>query len=259
MVRYNISFVGAGRVAGALAGAMVNAGLNILQIVTETDKNGKKLAETCKASWSTELSFAEKNDVIIVSVPDRRLMEVLKKIKCRKETVVAHTAGSYGLEVFPSCLKHTGVFYPLQTFSKGREAIFENLPFFIEVSDNNTLSVLQNLSGYIGGEVHITDTEHRKLLHLSAVFVCNFTNHMLYAGEKISDKAGFSFKVLEPLLRETISKAMDIGPERSQTGPAMRHDLNTVKKHLKLLSYSPVLRDVYLEVSKSIMSLYEKN
>jgi predicted short-subunit dehydrogenase-like oxidoreductase (DUF2520 family) len=259
MIRYNISFVGAGRVAEALCMALYNAGMSIRQIVSETETNGSKLARRCKAVWSPELLFTNKTNVIIVSVPDHRLSDVLSMIVCRKNTIVAHTAGSFGLEVFPPHITRTGVLYPLQTFSKGRKVNFTNLPFFIEASDTNTLNVLKNLSEYPGGIAHIADTEHRRLLHLAAVFVCNFTNHMLFAGEKVSTRAGISFEVLEPLLKETISKAIENGPGQSQTGPAMRHDMNTVKKHLELLSFSPGLQDVYREVSKSIMSFYENN
>jgi predicted short-subunit dehydrogenase-like oxidoreductase (DUF2520 family) len=72
----------------------------------------------------------------------------------------------------------------------------------------------------IHGEVYFVDTDHRKMLHLAAVFICNFTNHMLTMGKEVALKAGFSFDLLAPLLKETISKAIDSGPENSQTGPA---------------------------------------
>ena len=81
---------------------------------------------------------------------------------------------------------------------------------------------------------------------------------MLHAGKEISSKAGFSFEVFEPLIMETINKAVKNGPENSQTGPALRNDLNTIKKHLELLSFSPGLQNIYHEVSKSIMS-FKKN
>ncbi len=41
---------------------------------------------------------------------------------------------------------------------------------------------------------------------------------------------------------ETVNKAIDIGPENSQTGPAVRNDSNTIEKHMKLLSFSPELK-----------------
>ena len=83
------------------------------------------------------------------------------------------------------------------------------------------------------------------MLHLAAVFVNNFTNHMLVQGREIALKAGFSFEILSPLIQETIAKALELGPENSQTGPAVRNDKNTIEKHLELLSFSPELPRIY--------------
>lgn len=252
---YNISFAGAGRVGGALCEALYDAGLRISQVVSPTGENGKAVAERCKAVWSPDLIFSDETDIIIVAVPDSNLEEVIRKIRCRRDALIAHTAGSYGLDVFPSHIINSGVLYPLQTFSKGRRVTFRELPFFIESSGEVALNMLKSIAGKIGGRVYFTDTEHRRLLHLSAVFVCNYVNHMLHAGKEITERAALPFEVLEPLIQETILKAVENGPGKSQTGPAARHDLNTIAKHIELLSFSPRLQTLYREVSQSIMSL----
>jgi hypothetical protein len=59
------------------------------------------------------------------------------------------------------------------------------------------------------------------------------------------------------LINETILKAIETGPENSQTGPAFRFDEGTIKRHIDLLSFSPELQAVYREVSRSIMQLYK--
>ena len=145
----------------------------------------------------------------------------------------------------------------MQTFSHGRDVSFSDLPFFLEASDEHSSEILKNLVDSIGGKAHFADTEHRRILHLAAVFVCNFTNHMLTEGKDISDRAGFSFEVLKPLINETISKALAIGPENSQTGPAIRNDRNTIEKHLDLLSFSPELQKLYKEITQSIIEYYK--
>ena len=259
MTQYNVSFAGAGRVAGALCTEMYYSGINIRHIVSETGTFGKSLAESCKASWSPDLVFSDPVDVIIVAVPDHKLEEVLGKIKCPGNALIAHTAGSYGLDLFPGSMKNTGVFYPLQTFSKGRQISFRDLPFFIEASDRQMAGMLKTLAEMLGGKVWFVDAEHRRMLHLAAVFVCNFINHMLTAGKEITSRAGFSFEVLEPLIKETINKALENGPDQSQTGPAIRNDQNTVAKHMDLLSFSPELQKIYREVTKSITEHYKKN
>jgi predicted short-subunit dehydrogenase-like oxidoreductase (DUF2520 family) len=259
MIQQNISFAGAGRVAGALCRELYFAGFNIELITSESEKNGLSLADSCKAKWSPDLIFPHGTDIIIVAVPDHRLKSVLNKIRCSPDTLVAHTAGSIGLDVFPGNIKRKGIFYPLQTFSKDRKVVFKDLPLFLETSDPQSSAMLKSLAESIGCKVHFIDTEHRRMLHLAAVFVCNFTNHMLTGGKEVALKAGFPFEVFLPLLKETISKAMDIGPENSQTGPAVRNDQNTIEKHLELLSFSPELQRIYIEITRSIIKYYNKS
>ena len=80
---------------------------------------------------------------------------------------------------------------------------------------------------------------------------------MLTVGKEVALKAGFPFEILVPLLKETILKALDSGPENSQTGPALRNDQNTIEKHLELLSFSQALQKIYYEMTQSIMEYYK--
>ena len=200
--------------------------------------------------------FPDTSSVIIVSVPDSRLKEVLDSLRCGPDTLVAHTAGSIGMDIFPGRFRHTGILYPLQTFSHGRETDFTDLPFFIESSGDESSALLAEIAVSIGGKVYHTDSEHRRSLHLAAVFVSNFTNHMLTIGKNLAADSGFPFDVLIPLINETLAKAVEMGPEISQTGPAMRHDQNIIKKHLELLSFSSELQRVYSEMTRSIINYH---
>jgi predicted short-subunit dehydrogenase-like oxidoreductase (DUF2520 family) len=252
----SISFAGAGRVAEALCKELFRAGYTIDKIVSENEASGKSLADSCKATWSHDLSFPNSTKIIIIAVPDHLLISVLESITCSPETLVAHTAGSFGLDIFPEKIIRRGIFYPLQTFSKGRKVSFFDLPFLLESSDDKSAGILKTLAESIGSKVHFVDTEQRRMLHLAAVFVCNFTNHMLTLGREVSLKADYPFEILTPLIKETISKALDSGPENSQTGPAVRNDRNTIEKHLELLSFSSELQKIYQVISQSIIEYY---
>ena len=254
-----MSFIGAGRVAGILCRAFFHAGFKIDMIVSEWGASGRSLADFCNAVWSDKPVFSDSTEVIIVAVPDKRLKTVLGKIKCSNKTIVAHTAGSVGLDVFPDSLERRGVFYPLQTFSHDRKISFSELPVFIEASDSISLAVLAEIADSLGARRYFADTEHRRMLHLAAVFVCNFVNHMLTEGRDLALKAGFSFEELKPLISETFMKALEAGPENSQTGPAIRNDNNTIEKHLELLSFDPDLQRIYGEISGSIFNYHNKS
>jgi predicted short-subunit dehydrogenase-like oxidoreductase (DUF2520 family) len=257
MTRYNISFAGAGRLAGSLCRELFKAGINILQIVSRNESDGRNLAGQCNAKWSSRLSFGDANDIIIVAVPDNSLKEVLSELKCSERSVIAHTAGSFGLDVFPAEASKTGVFYPLMTFSRGRNVSLRDIPVFIEGNDENTAGILKTIAEIIGGKVYFIDNESRSLLHVSAVFVNNFTNYMLTSGNEIASKTGLPFSIFGPLLKETVAKALEAGPEKSQTGPAVRNDLCTIEKHMELLSFSPDLQNLYAEVTKAITEHYK--
>jgi predicted short-subunit dehydrogenase-like oxidoreductase (DUF2520 family) len=197
----SISFAGAGRLAGIMCREFHYAGFKIDKIVSESGKRGCVVAGFCGAEWSDRLIFPDSTDVIIVAVPDNRLKSVLGNIQCRKETLVAHTAGSYGLEVFPGTINRKGVFYPLQTFSHNRNIGFKNLPVFIEASDSYSSGLLEDIADSLGAVKYLSDTEHRRMLHLAAVFVCNFSNHMLTVGKVLAERSGFSYGELKPLIR----------------------------------------------------------
>jgi predicted short-subunit dehydrogenase-like oxidoreductase (DUF2520 family) len=253
-----ISMAGAGRVGNAVSRELFRAGFRIDLIASETESRGRLLADLCGAKWSSELIFPDSTDIIIVSVPDHRLQSVLNKIVCKPDTLVAHTAGSFGLDIFPPHIKRKGIFYPLQTFSPDRDVSFKDIPVLIEASDDYSGSLLKNLSDSVGSKTHFVDTESRRILHVAAVFTSNFTNHMLTIGKEIAGRAGFSFELFKPLLTETISKALNLGPENSQTGPAVRNDQNTIEKQMELLSFSPELQRIYIQMTQSIITYYKQ-
>jgi len=259
MARQALSIVGAGRVGSALCTGLYDAGFKINTIVSKTRESASSLAEKYNAAWRLKPEFDSETSVIIVAVPDHMLQNVLSGLECAEDTIVAHTAGSLDLNIFPDRIKKRGVIYPLQTFTRGRTIRFKGLPFFIEASHRDVARVLSGLAEKMGGKVYLTDGEQRKQLHLAAVFACNFTNHLLTAGKELAVKAGMEFNILEPLIKETIEKALEKGPEHSQTGPAVRNDGITIKKQMDLLSFSPEFQDIYRSITKSIIKYHNSD
>lgn len=257
MDKPHISFAGAGRVATALCRQLYKSGYPIDLVVSRTEKAAEKLALSVSAAWSDKPVFPQSSDVILVAVPDHSLAGVLDNLICGDKTIVAHTAGSCGLDVFPGRILRKGVFYPLQTFSAGREIFFQEVPILLESDDEGTRKMLQDIALSMSGNVDFVSTERRRLIHLAAVFACNFTNHMLTAGYEIASQTGFKSDILDPLIKETVSKALEAGPIGSQTGPAYRNDNITIAKHMELLSSIPEFKDLYKSVTSSIIEYYK--
>jgi predicted short-subunit dehydrogenase-like oxidoreductase (DUF2520 family) len=80
---------------------------------------------------------------------------------------------------------------------------------------------------------------------------------MMTSGEAIATEAGFDPSLLRPLMEETVRKALRTGPERAQTGPAVRHDVSTMESHLELLSFSPEYKELYRLISRMITGHYK--
>lgn len=194
-------------------------------------------------------------DYVLIAVADRAVASVAEAISVTfvGSAVVAHTSGSMGMECIPESLVHRGVFYPLQTFTKGVELNYSDIPFFIEGSDRSTVDTLRSLAESVSPNVYEADSEKRRGLHLASVFACNFVNRLYAVGWDIMREYGLPPEALIPLVRQTAVKAAFHDPASVQTGPAARGDLVVMKRHMEMLSDNPDLMDIYELLSDSIM------
>jgi predicted short-subunit dehydrogenase-like oxidoreductase (DUF2520 family) len=253
-----IVILGAGNVASHLSIALKKAGFPIKCIYSKTIESAKELALIVDSHYTNEINYIPvEADLYIIAVKDEVIEDIIKHLTL-KYGVIVHTAGSISINVFENQFKNYGVFYPLQTFSKSRDIDFSNIPICIESSNKQLDSKLLNLANAISNSVHLINSEKRKMLHLSAVFACNFANHMYSAATEILDQSGVSFDLLKPLIIETAQKAIDTDPIKAQTGPAVRNDLNVINKHLEMLKNNPEFEKIYRFVSDSIFTLNQK-
>ena len=196
-----------------------------------------------------DLSQLKDADVYIIAVSDDAISELSKQLPF-KDKLVVHTSGS--VSAYDIDKKHKrGVFYPLQTFSKEAEINFANVPICIETIDKKSYPIIKNLALAIGSPTKRVNSDQRKVLHLAAVFVNNFTNQLYRIGHEITESQGAEFDLLKPLILETAKKVQDLSPFKAQTGPAKRHDKKTIRKHLKLLE-NQHHKDIYQLLTTSI-------
>jgi predicted short-subunit dehydrogenase-like oxidoreductase (DUF2520 family) len=255
--RYTAGIIGAGNLAFSLAPALAGACCILDQVISRDESGAKQLSDPFNASYSTRISDLNPElDIVFLTVPDNAIKEVADKLKWFGGILV-HTSGSIDLTAILSGEKPRGVFYPLQTFSRTRPVEFSKVPVFIEGSDSYVIRVLGDISLALAGRIFEMDSARRSCLHLAAVFANNFTNFILSSSYDITTRSGIEKEVLETLIRETFEKALSAGPVSSQTGPARRGDMTTIKKHLNLLSFSPELMEIYKCLSDSILKYYK--
>ncbi|WP_293312807.1 Rossmann-like and DUF2520 domain-containing protein [Pedobacter sp. UBA5917] len=247
-----IVLLGSGNVATHLAKALKSKGNEVVQVYSPNLVNADTLAQLVGARAINDLKDVELHaDLYIISVKDDAIGTVAASLK-NVSGLVVHTSGTTDINVVGSQVKKAGVFYPLQTFSKSKDVSFDNIPLCIEANDSDQLAVLNVLAAKMSNQVYELDGEKRKVLHLAAVFACNFPNHLYALANKILNQNGLDFGIIRPLIAETGDKVMGNLPENVQTGPAVRDDESTLNKHLSMLKDMPELHNIYQILSNSI-------
>lgn len=252
--KYSIVLIGAGNLATNLGKALKSKGFHIVQVYSRTRESASKLATLLNADTTTSLEeVREDADLYIVSLSDSAFEKLVPEItKGKNKGLFVHTAGSIPMSIWEGYTDHGGVFYPMQTFSRSREVNFTRIPVFLEANDDRDLQILSYIASELSSKVHIISSEQRKVLHLSAVFACNFTNHMYALADHLLRKYDIPFDVMLPLIDETTQKAHQLSPKEAQTGPAIRYDKNVINKHLELLADEPAIQELYERISQSI-------
>jgi len=253
-----VVFIGSGKVVFHLSQAIAEVGLQISCFYSRNIESAQALALKHQSEWH-DLEHIEllDTDLVIVSVPDEALHEVMNKTP-KSRALIVHTSGSMDMDILSPISPRLGVFYPLQTFSKEKAVDFQNVPFLIEAHDEKDLILLEQLAKKISTNVYQINSLQRKKIHIAAVFSCNFTNYLFHIAEDILEQADIPFEILKPLIAETADKIKELRPFHAQTGPAVRRDHSTIDAHLQALENEKKYQEIYQLLSESIMNSRKK-
>lgn len=248
-----VVILGGGNIATHLAHVFIkHSSISLVQVYNRTIGALKPLKKFVPIT--DNLNKLKKADIYIIAVSDNAIELVSSNIKIGKSFVV-HTSGSTSINVLD---KHEnfGVFYPLQSFSKDTPLDFSNIPICLEANNKKGESLLKKLATKISKTHYLINSEQREKLHVAAVFVNNFVNHLYYIGDEICSANEIDSDILQPLIQETAKKTARFSPYKAQTGPALRGDKHTIEKHLEKLTKNQ--QEIYKLLSHSIASTYGK-
>ncbi len=244
--------IGSGNVATHLAKALQAQHVQIAQVWSYQYPNAQTLAQAVDARAIQQLDEVDLNaDLCLIAVKDDAIESIAKQLTGFKG-IMAHTSGAVSIDALKGSTANYGVFYPLQTFSKAKALNFVEVPLCLEANNEETLLFLKKLATKLSHQVVEVDSEQRKILHLAAVFACNFTNHLYALANEVVAASALDFAILRPLINETAAKVQTALPLDVQTGPAIRNDEQTLKKHEELLAQRPQLLEIYKTLSNSI-------
>lgn len=244
-----ITIIGSGNVAQHLIKAISKSDiLELIQVVARTKESVSHLVSYDKIIEENE-EFAPA-DLYLIAVSDAAIEAVSITLPFNNKLVV-HTSGSVSIDVLNENNRR-GVFYPLQTFSKNKELNFREVPICIESENATDFQLLKNVATAISDKHYAINSEQRKSLHVAAVFVSNFVNHLYGLGNEICEENNVPFDILKPLITETANKVMELSPNEAQTGPAKRNDTLTINSHLQFLN-DDNQKEIYKILTKSII------
>ncbi|HQV78950.1 MAG TPA: DUF2520 domain-containing protein [Chitinophagales bacterium] len=254
----SISFIGSGNVATHLAKAFAKKGVIIQQIYSQTCDNSEILAWQSNAVYTCNLDELNLDvDLLIFAVKDEAIKTLSQYILQKKPDLkMVHTSGSVGLDVFENA-QNVGIVYPLQSFSKTKKINIDEVPFLITSNNQSFKNELKTLAYLLSSRVYEYSDEQRKHLHIAAVLVNNFSNHLFALAQSYCEKHGLDYQLLMPLIHETIIKIDTILPKDAQTGPSKRRDIEIIDKHLSILEIEDKnLHAIYQLLSNSILKMY---
>ena len=244
-----VSIIGSGNVAQHFIKAFSKTtAIDLVQVFVRKKVSVSDLIASDKIC--TNFKDLKAADLYIIAISDDAIAEVSSQLPFSNELVV-HTSGSVSIQAIDN-KNRQGVFYPLQTFSKSKEVDFEEIPICLEAQNENDFQLLVAVAKSISKAVYQINSEQRKALHVAAVFVSNFTNHLYQIGNEICLENELPFAILKPLIQETASKIKTLSPLEAQTGPAKRKDTQTINSHLNFLT-NDNQKEIYKLLTKSII------
>ena len=248
-----VSIIGAGNVASHLYRTFSKT--KQLEIIQVYNRNAAHLDFLNDAEKKvSDINKLKKADIYLLAIKDEAIGDFVTGLPDTKAMFV-HCSGSMDLDIL-SGFENYGVFYPLQTFSKNKPVNFKEIPVCLEANSEENLEFLKKIAGLVSNSIFEVSSSQRRALHLSAVFVNNFTNHMYDLAAEYCRKNELPFKILQPLIKETAAKIETLTPHSAQTGPAIRNDKKTISAHLDMLEEDQ--KKIYTILTESIQKLHGK-
>jgi predicted short-subunit dehydrogenase-like oxidoreductase (DUF2520 family) len=252
-----IVLIGSGNAATALGHLCHRGGHKIVQVFGRNKISVDALAKTIEAApvyqWSEITHEAE---LYIVSLPDSVVPTLHENFSLQKGMVV-HTAGAVPMQALSKVARNYGVLYPLQSLHKN-VIEYSNIPLLVDGNTPEDKTLIADFAATLSGKVAYATDEERIKLHVAAVWVNNFANHLYTIAWDFCHENQLDYFLLLPMMETTVNRQYHGKPSDFQTGPAIRGDQATIVKHLSLMEGNPEWQELYQTLTDEIARYYKK-
>lgn len=249
-----LSIIGSGNMAFVLGKTWKEKGITINTVYSRNKITGKELAKILGAKFLEELPeiFID-TDAVCLAVPDSALATIAEQFIYQPNTLFFHLGGAMPKQLLENCGNQYGVLWPMKMIRKAMQTL-QPVSVFIDANNEMAFNSLRILANALSDKVSIADDEQRSKMHMVAAMVSNFTNHLLHLAADYCEKEKIDFAVFYPIIQQMATAIETQHPSVTQSGPAFRRDMATIKKHQLLLKSNPDLLKVYNTITESIIA-----
>lgn len=261
-----IAIVGPGRLGTALALQLERAGYKIPEVISRKNAGSRRkaraLARQVGARAFVQSTALLEAEAIWFCVPDREIVAAARNLSLRTKwegKIAFHSSGALAsaeLDVLRQRGAAVASVHPMMTFVSGAVPSLQGVPFAVE-GGASAVRVATRIARDLGGEAFTIRPQNKAAYHAWSGFASPLLVALLVTAEQVASAAGLSEagarKKMLPIVQQTIANYARLGPAGAFSGPIIRGDAETVRKHLQVLKKVPEAKDVYLALARAAL------
>lgn len=261
-----IAIVGAGNLGSALALALQDAGYRISEIIYRNGGSPQRAHRLAAQVHSRAVALPQARllaGVVWLCVPDSQIATCARELAGRADwrgKIALHPSGALASDEL-QLLRRRGAAvaaaHPLMTFVRRSNPALAGISFGIE-GDLAAVRMARGIVRGLGGESFSVRRQDKALYHAWGTFASPLLIALLASAEQVAMAAGArshaaARKRMVPILQQTLRNYGTLGPAAAFSGPLVRGDVATVRRHLHALAKLPHARQVYVALATAAM------
>jgi predicted short-subunit dehydrogenase-like oxidoreductase (DUF2520 family) len=259
--RPRVAIVGAGNLGAALGLSLRRVGYIIEAVIarpgraslTKAQRLAKQVGARAVADSAIDSSTLRAH-LIWFCVPDAEIARAAQALAGKiewKGRVALHSSGALTSDELGSLRRHGASIasvHPLMTFVRGSRPSLAGVPFALE-GDADALRVARCVIDDVGGQCYSIGKNDKAAYHAWGTFASPLFTALLATAEQVAALAGVNRRAAKrrmiPILLQTLANYAAFDAAGAFSGPLVRGDADTVKRHLRVLRNLPAARNVY--------------
>lgn len=248
-----------------MARAVAAAGFRVEEIVHRGGASAKRALALAREVGARAVTMREARlsaDVIWICAGDSGIAAAAEALAERRNwagKTALHSSGALSSgELKPLRERGASVasIHPMMTFVRQARPELAGVTFAVE-GDAGAVGLARRIARALGGRVVGIETHRKAIYHAFGAFTSPLVIATLAAAERVAQKAGLPRRAaraaIVPILLQTIRNYVASGPAEAFSGPLVRGDVQTVRRHLEVLKSAPEARAAYVALARSAL------